>query len=63
MFADAFEALVDAYGQIGEQLPLLSEYEALFQTSPYMINVLYLMYIDILDFHSQALKFVSGRRK
>jgi hypothetical protein len=62
-FADSFEILLDAYEQIGERLPLLSEYESLFHTSPHMINALELMYIDILDFHQQAMKFFSGKRK
>ncbi|KAF1946974.1 C2H2 domain-containing protein [Clathrospora elynae] len=60
-FADSFETLLDAYEQIGEQLPLLSEYESMFHSSPHMINALALMYIDILDFHQQAMKFFAGK--
>ncbi|PVI07637.1 C2H2 domain-containing protein [Periconia macrospinosa] len=61
-FADSFEILLDAYEQIGEQLPLLQEYEALFWDNPYMVEVLELMYMDILDFHQHALKFFSGKQ-
>jgi hypothetical protein len=60
---ESFDTLLDAYEQIGEQLPLLSHYESLFYTSPHMINALELMYVDILEFHQQALKFFSGKCK
>ncbi|KAF2128362.1 C2H2 domain-containing protein [Dothidotthia symphoricarpi CBS 119687] len=59
-FTDSFEALLGAYEQIGEQMPLLSEYESLFHQSPHMINALELMYIDILDFHQHAMLSFSG---
>ncbi|KAI4608163.1 hypothetical protein J4E80_009171 [Alternaria sp. BMP 0032] len=62
-FADSFEQLLDAYERIGEQLPLLVEYESLFHKSPHMIEALEKMYLDILEFHRQALKFFSGRCK
>jgi hypothetical protein len=58
---DSFDTILDAYAQIGEQLPLLSDYESLFYTSPHMINALEMMYMDILEFHQQALKFFSGK--
>jgi hypothetical protein len=54
---------LDAYEQIGEQLPLLQEYEALFHHNPHMLQALELMYIDILNFHQDALRFFSGKRK
>ncbi|CAI6333480.1 unnamed protein product [Periconia digitata] len=60
-FADSFETLLDAYEHIGEQLPLLQDYEDLFHGSPYMLHVLELMYLDILGFHQHALKFFSGK--
>ena len=62
-YAESFETLLDAYSQIGDQLPLLKEYEELFEQHPYMIQALELMYIDILDFHQQAMKFFSSNRK
>ncbi|KAF2736998.1 C2H2 domain-containing protein [Polyplosphaeria fusca] len=57
---DSFETLLEAYEQIGECLPLLSEYEALFH-GPDMLHALELIYIDILDFHQHALRFFSGK--
>jgi hypothetical protein len=62
-FTESLEILLDAYEQIGEQLPLLQEYESLFDHSPHMLQALELMYIDILDFHQDALRFFSGKRK
>jgi hypothetical protein len=62
-FTDSLEILLDAYEQIGEHLPLLQEYEALFHHSPHMIQSLELMYIDILQFHQDAMRFFSGKRK
>lgn len=59
--SDSFETLLDAYERIGEQLPLLQEYEALFWDNPHMIDVLEMMYMDILEFHQDALKFFSGK--
>lgn len=58
--ADSFETLLEAYHEIGEQLPLLQEYEELFKDNPYMIQALESMYIDILEFHQQAIRFFSG---
>lgn len=60
---DSFETLLEAYYEIGEQLPLLQEYENLFNENPYMVQALELMYIDILEFHQQAMRFFSGSRK
>lgn len=60
-FVDSFDTLLDAYEQIGEQLPLLAEYESLFHESPHMLEALELMYIDILEFHQHALRFYSGK--
>jgi len=62
-FADSFEQVLDAYERIGEQLPLLVEYESLFHKSPHMVEALQMMYLDILEFHQQARKFFSGRCK
>ena len=55
--------LLDAYEQIGEHLPLLQEYEALFHHSPHMVQSLELMYMDILEFHQDAMRFFSGKCK
>lgn len=60
---DSFEALLDAYEQIGEHMPMLQEYEQLFHENPHLVEALELMYIDILEFHHQAMQFFSGKRK
>ena len=63
-YAEAFDALLDdAYQQIGESLPLLSQYQALFQRNPSMRKVLALIYNDILEFHKKALKDFRQRSK
>jgi len=55
--------ILEAYELIGEQLPLLMEYESLFHANPHMVKALEMMYIDILDFHQHAIRFVSGKCK
>ncbi|KAF2102281.1 hypothetical protein NA57DRAFT_35425 [Rhizodiscina lignyota] len=54
---EAFTELLDAYEQIGENLPLLSQYQDLFKTNSHMVAVLPLMYEDILKFHKDALHY------
>lgn len=60
MFSDTFDTLLDAYAKIGEQLPLLPEYEELFGDNPHMIDALQWIYVDILTFHKHALRFFQG---
>ena len=60
-YAEAFDALLDAYQQIGESLPLLSQYQNLFERNPHMRRVLELIYMDILEFHKKALKYFQQR--
>jgi hypothetical protein len=60
-YAEAFDALLDAYQQIGESLPLLSQYQTLFVRNPHMRKVLGMMYSDILEFHKKALKYFQQR--
>jgi hypothetical protein len=54
---------LEAYEQIGEEIPLLEQYKAIFDYSPYMRKVLGLIYFDILEFHKRAIRFFSGRGK
>lgn len=62
-YAEAFDALLDAYQQIGENIPLLSQYQALFERNPHMRKVLEMIYADILRFHEKALKYFRQRGK
>jgi hypothetical protein len=55
-WAESFDALLDAYHQIGEQIPLLLQYRDVFTKSAEMRGVLGMMYKDILEFHQQALR-------
>jgi hypothetical protein len=59
-WADSFDTILDAYKQIGEQIPLLQQYQALFDHSPHMQTVLEMIYSDILEFHKRALRTFSG---
>ena len=52
---------MDAYSQIGEHMPLLEQYKALFGANPHMGRVLALMYADILRFHKGAMRFFKGK--
>jgi len=42
-------------------MPLLKQYEGLFEQNEHMHPVLVLIYEDILTFHAKALRFFSGR--
>ncbi|KAL8303462.1 hypothetical protein RB597_005051 [Gaeumannomyces tritici] len=57
--AEAFSSLLDTYQQIGEQIPLLLSFQALFEnpTHVHMRQLLVLIYQDILNFHLLALRF------
>jgi hypothetical protein len=59
-YAESFDTILDAYQQIGEQIPLLQQYQDLFDHSPHMQRVLEMIYSDILEFHRRALRVFSG---
>jgi hypothetical protein len=52
---ESLDALLNAYEQIGETIPLLAQYDKSFAGEPAMQRVLGLMYQDILEFHRRAL--------
>lgn len=60
-WSDSFDILLDAYEQIGKEIPLLEQYKAVFENDPHMVKVLGFIYKDILDFHKRAIRFFSGR--
>ncbi|KAK0111064.1 hypothetical protein ONS95_001444 [Cadophora gregata] len=62
-WTDSFETLLDAYGQLGEHIPLLQQYHSFFGSTSEMTTVLVLIYKDILSFHKEATKFFSGKDK
>ena len=62
-FARAFDDLLDMYEQVGEQLDLLEKYSPMFKARPHMTRVLEMIYMDILEFHSQALSYFRQKSK
>ncbi|KAH0563508.1 hypothetical protein GP486_001929 [Trichoglossum hirsutum] len=60
-FSEALNSLLDAYQQIGEQIPQLLQYQQIFATSPHMGTILAMIYQDILEFHREALKYFKQR--
>ncbi|OCL05742.1 hypothetical protein AOQ84DRAFT_379290 [Glonium stellatum] len=60
-FTEAFDELLGTYNDISESLPMLAQYESLFQEKGYMGKVLELIYVDILKFHLQAYKYFKQR--
>ncbi len=62
-FARAFDDLLDMYEQVGEQLDLLEKYHSMFEAKPHMRRVLGMIYVDILEFHSQALSYFRQKSK
>lgn len=62
-FARAFDDLLDMYEQVGEQLDLLGTYGPMFESRPHMKRVLEMIYVDILNFHSQALAYFGKKSK
>lgn len=62
-WAETFDALLDAYQQIAESIPLLLQYRGLFEKSPEMGTVLEIIYEDILEFHQSALRMFGKSSK
>jgi len=59
-YAEAFNSLLDAYQDIGENIPLLLQYEQTFRDKPALQPVLGLIYTDIMEFHRSAMKYFRG---
>lgn len=56
-WADSFDVLLDAYEKLAENIPLLADYQSLFESNTKLQDVLATMYEDILEFHQAALRF------
>jgi hypothetical protein len=56
-YAEAFHTLLDIYHDIGDNLPLLSQYQTLFSSNPHMVRILEHMFMTIFEFHLEALKY------
>ncbi|TID18364.1 C2H2 and C2HC zinc finger [Venturia nashicola] len=59
-FTEDFDILLDAYENIGAHIPFLEKYRELFQHDD-MKKVLALIYEDIIEFHSKALRYFTGK--
>ncbi|KAK4196326.1 hypothetical protein QBC40DRAFT_351857 [Triangularia verruculosa] len=56
-FSDAFTELISIYESLGEEIPLVMQYEMIFQGDSNMRRVLAYLYKDVLEFHRRALKY------
>ncbi|KAI1412101.1 hypothetical protein F5Y13DRAFT_164339 [Hypoxylon sp. FL1857] len=58
-FVKAFDAILDMYQDIGEQIAVLEKYQTLFdwKDKSHMKAVLEMIYVDILDFHAKGLSY------
>ncbi|VBB81748.1 Putative protein of unknown function [Podospora comata] len=56
-FVEAFTELLSIYESLGEELPLVQQYEAIFSKDSDMKRVLAYLYKDVLEFHHRALKY------
>ena len=54
-FANAFNAIIETYSEIGAIVPALEKYEALFKQTPYLQSALVDIYKTILEFHMRAI--------
>ncbi|RAR00183.1 C2H2 domain-containing protein [Stemphylium lycopersici] len=61
-YTDSFEKLLEAYEQIGEELPLLVHYESLFHNCPQMVYALELMWKNFDSKFSGILKSMSRHK-
>ncbi|KAH7355162.1 hypothetical protein BKA65DRAFT_581895 [Rhexocercosporidium sp. MPI-PUGE-AT-0058] len=60
---DIFDALLDAYADIGSALPRFDRYEETFKSNPEFQFVLAEVYSTILEFHQRTYKFFQRRGK
>ncbi|KAI0440377.1 hypothetical protein F4803DRAFT_527373 [Xylaria telfairii] len=52
---ETLECLLDTYVEVGEIIPGLRQYDALFGAAPFVLEVLEKYFCDILEFHRSAL--------
>ncbi|KAF9629027.1 hypothetical protein BFW01_g10230 [Lasiodiplodia theobromae] len=62
-YHDAFSALLDAYLDIGENIPLFAQFEQIFNDKSQMHVALEYVYIDIMEFHSSAIRYFKSPGK
>ncbi|KAK5241278.1 hypothetical protein LTS06_012161 [Exophiala xenobiotica] len=59
--SEAFNALLDGYRSIGEQMPLLLQYRDFFESNQYMQKALASIFEDVLEFHLLAVQLFKQR--
>ena len=52
--------ILDAYEKLGQELPLLLEYQRIFENDQSAQEILVKIFADVLEFHHNAIKFFSG---
>ena len=52
--------ILDAYEKLGQELPLLQEYQRIFEHDQSAQELLVKIFADVLEFHHNAIKFFSG---
>jgi hypothetical protein len=59
--SEAFNALLDGYRSIGEQMPLLLQYRDFFESNQCMQKALASKFEDVLEFHLLAVQLFKQR--
>ncbi|KAI1846006.1 hypothetical protein JX266_007815 [Neoarthrinium moseri] len=59
---NALNLILDAYHELGEQLPLLQASQSRFASSPYLKEVLVMIYKDIMWFHTEVILRIKHRQ-
>jgi len=62
-WAESFDTLLDAYQQIAESIPLLLQYQTIFERTLHVSKVLEMIYENILEFHQSALRMFGKSSK
>jgi hypothetical protein len=59
-FLESFEFFLEAYEEIGNNLPIVEDYRAVLEMGDAVRRGYERVYIDILEFHKNAIRFCSG---
>jgi len=62
-YIEAFDTLLSTYEELAEYLPLYTQYESYFHSSPYMYKALGYVYKDLLNFHLRVYKIMKSSSK
>jgi hypothetical protein len=62
-WSESLNSVLNAYQDIGDEMPLLADYQELFSSNAHMREVLVMIYSDILEFHREAMLHFNKRGK